>query len=86
MTYRKSILLLISLSMIAALVACSSSSTPPITVTLSVVPTSLQVGATQAITATVANDSANRGVTWSCTPGNSAATCGSFSSDRKSVV
>src|ERR1017187_7067047 len=80
MTYRKSILLLISLSMIAALVACSSSSTPPITVTLSVVPTSLQVGATQAITATVANDSANRGVTWSCTPGNSAATCGSFSS------
>jgi hypothetical protein len=81
MTYRKSILLLISLSMIAALVACSSTSAPPpITVTLSTVPTSLQVGATQAITATVANDSANRGVTWSCTPGNSAATCGSFSS------
>jgi hypothetical protein len=30
------------------------------------------------ITATVTGDSAHAGVTWSCTPGNSAATCGSF--------
>ncbi len=81
MTFRKSILLLISLSMIAALVACSSSSAPPpppsITVTLSTVPASLQVGATQAITATVANDSKNGGVTWTVTCG-SAGACGSF--------
>lgn len=79
MTFGKSIFLLIALSLIAALVACSSaySPPPPITVTLSTVPTSLQVSATQAITATT-DDAA--GVTWSCTPGNSAATCGSFSS------
>ncbi|HXO04788.1 MAG TPA: hypothetical protein VN884_04055 [Candidatus Sulfotelmatobacter sp.] len=30
------------------------------------------------VTATVSGDSAHAGVTWSCTPGNSAATCGSF--------
>ena len=80
MTSRKSLLLFISLSMIAALLACSSSShpaPPAITVTLSAVPASLQVGATQAITATVTNDSANAGVNWSCTP---VGTCGSFSS------
>ncbi|SPE45111.1 conserved exported hypothetical protein [Candidatus Sulfotelmatobacter sp. SbA7] len=82
MTFRKSLLLLISLSMIAALVACSSSSssTPPppaITVTLTAVPATLQVDANQAVTATVTNDSANAGVNWSCTP---VGTCGSFSS------
>jgi len=82
MRFLRSFSLLITLGMIAALVACGGSShkSQPITVTLSAVPTSLQVSATQAITATVANDSANGGVTWSCTPGNSAATCGSFSS------
>jgi ABC-type glycerol-3-phosphate transport system substrate-binding protein len=86
MTFRKSILLLISLSMIAALVACSSSSTtttpppPAITVTLTspaTFPTVLYVNDTLSVTATVANDSANGGVIWSCSPGNSAATCGS---------
>jgi hypothetical protein len=30
------------------------------------------------VTATVTRDSANAGVTWSCSPGNSLATCGSF--------
>ena len=35
-------------------------------------------GGTAQITATVTGDSKNAGVTWSCTPGNSAATCGSF--------
>jgi hypothetical protein len=30
------------------------------------------------VTATVTGDSAKAGVTWSCTPGNTAATCGSF--------
>jgi hypothetical protein len=68
MTFRKSILLLISLSMVAALVACSSSSssTPPpppsVTVTLSSIAASLPVNSVTPITATVANSSA--GVTW----------------------
>ncbi|MGB8013007.1 MAG: hypothetical protein WCF68_15445 [Terriglobales bacterium] len=73
MTIRKSLLLLLTLSMIAALVACSSSSKAPTTVTLSSVPAILLVNATQSITATT-NDAA--GVTWSCTP---ASTCGTFS-------
>ncbi len=68
MTFRKSILLLISLGMLAALVACSSSSsTPPpitITVTLSSVATSLTVDSQTPITATT-NDTA--GVTWTVT-------------------
>jgi hypothetical protein len=93
MTFRKSILLLLSLSMIAALVACSSSNssttTPPvITVTLSsptTFPTILYVNDTLSVTATVANDTANGGVIWSCAPGNSAATCGSFSSGASAV-
>lgn len=66
--------------MIAALVACSSSShttPPPISVTLSGAPTSLQTSATAPLTATVANDSTNAGVTWSVTCG-SAGACGSF--------
>ena len=47
-----------------------------IAVTLSTAPpASLQTGATAAIAATVANDSANKGVTWSCAPANA---CGSF--------
>src|SRR5208282_1994952 len=69
MTFRKSILLLLSLSMLAALVACSSSSssTPPpitITVTLSSVATSLTVDSQTPIKATT-NDTA--GVTWTVT-------------------
>ena len=83
-TFLKAILLLIGLGMIAALVGCSSSSSqvppPAITVTLSSTPASLVVSGTLSITATVANDSTNAGVTWSCAPGNSASTCGSFSS------
>jgi|HubBroStandDraft_1064217.scaffolds.fasta_scaffold00949_15 hypothetical protein len=95
MTLRKSLLLLISLSMIAALVACSSSSsTPPppppaITVTLTsptTFPAILYVNDTLSVTATVANDSAQGGVIWSCTPGNSAATCGSFSSGANAAA
>jgi hypothetical protein len=82
MTFRKSILLLISVSTIAALVACSSSSTTPppppaISVSLPTPLTSLAVNATASISATVVNDSANAGVTWSVTCG-SAGACGSF--------
>jgi hypothetical protein len=87
--FSKSISLLISLSMIATLVGCSSSSnhsgggggTTP-TVSLSNAPASLSTGGKLSITATVTNDSGNGGVTWSCTPGNSAATCGSFSASK----
>jgi hypothetical protein len=39
-------------------------------------PSAMNVSATASIVATVANDSLNQGVTWSCTP---ASTCGSFS-------
>jgi hypothetical protein len=53
--------------------------TPPpqsIIVTISSAPpASMMVGATQGVSATVTNDSANAGVTWSCTPASS---CGSF--------
>ena len=80
MTFRKSILLLTSLSLLLALVACGSSgssSTPPpaITVALGTTPTSLYVNDLTRVTATVANDPANGGVTWSCAPAGS---CGLF--------
>jgi hypothetical protein len=64
------------------LTSCSSSSstttTPPaITVALSTAPpTSLNTFQTASVAATVANDSANAGVTWSCAPAGS---CGTFS-------
>jgi hypothetical protein len=49
----------------------------PVSVSLSTPPpASLNIGATAPIAATVGNDSANAGVTWSCAPAN---TCGSFS-------
>ena len=76
MTFRKSILLLLGLGMIAALIGCSSSShtTPPvvITVTLGAVSTPLTVNSQTAITATT-NDTA--GVTFACAPAGS---CGAF--------
>src|SRR5271165_2805814 len=75
MTFCKSTLLLIALTTITGLVGCSSSS-KPITVALVSAPTSVVVNSQTNITATVAHDSKNGGVTWSCTP---AATCGSFS-------
>jgi hypothetical protein len=53
--------------------------TPPpqsIVVTISSAPpASMMVGANQGVSANVTNDSANAGVTWSCTPANS---CGTF--------
>jgi hypothetical protein len=49
-------------------------------VTVSPVTASVQVGLTQMVTATVANDSANKGVTWALSgAGCSAATCGTLS-------
>ena len=69
MTFRKSILLLISLSMIAALVACSSSA-PPHHGHTEHRSEPLTVNSQTSITATVSNDSANGGVTWSCSGGH----------------
>jgi hypothetical protein len=78
MTLRKSILLLIALTTIAALVGCSSSSNQPLTLTLNTVPTSLQVNSQTALVASVDNDKANGGVVWSCTTTPTGSPCGSF--------
>lgn len=65
----------------AMLVACGGGShggggNNPISVALSgTVPTSLTENATASLTATVTNDSAAKGVTWSCAPSGA---CGSF--------
>lgn len=80
MTFRKSILLLIGLGMVAALVACSSNNnTPPtvITVSLSSVTGPLPVNSANAITATT-NDP--QGVTWSVTCASTTTSCGTFTS------
>src|SRR5437016_5615818 len=55
----------------------SQQTTPPaIVVTITTAPpASLGVGGTAGVAATVVNDTANAGVTWSCTPSS---TCGSF--------
>jgi len=83
--YVKTISTTLAVCMMAALVACSSGSssstggggggTTPISVALTGAQSSLSPNATDAITATVSNDSAAKGVTWSCTPASS---CGSF--------
>lgn len=81
MKFMKTITTFLALSMVAALVACSSgskSTTPPppvISVSVSGAPASLVVNGTASVTATVTNDSANAGVTWTCSPASS---CGSF--------
>jgi hypothetical protein len=73
MTFRKSILLLMGLGMMAALVACSSSSHPvPLTVSLGSVPSTLPVNSQTSIIATT-NDTS--GVTFACAPAGS---CGTF--------
>lgn len=78
MTFRKSILLLVALATIAALVACSSSSTPPITLSLNSVPTSLAVNSQTPVVASVNNDKANGGVVWTCTTTPTGSPCGTF--------
>jgi hypothetical protein len=71
--------LLFTVGLIAVALGCSGTSTGkgPVAVTMGAAPTSTFVNDTTPITATVTNDSANAGVTWSCTP---AGTCGAFSS------
>lgn len=81
MNYVKTITTTLALSLMAASVGCSSGSktttTPPpaIGVSVSGAPASLGVNGTAPITATVTNDSANGGVTWTCAPSGS---CGTF--------
>jgi len=82
MKFRQTIFALIVLSMVAALVACSSSSSKPVVQPISVAfsgtpPTSLAENSTSSLTATVSNDTASGGITWACTPANA---CGGFSS------
>lgn len=70
---------------LALLNACGGGSgggggtTPPpqsiVVIISSAPPASMMVGANQGVSATVTNDNANAGVTWSCTPANS---CGTF--------
>lgn len=86
MTLRQGILLLISTSMMAALVACGGPSYQtipvlPISITfIGTPPASLMVGATLSLTAVVTNDAANEGVAWSVTCGSTGTgACGSFS-------
>ncbi len=83
MTPRRIVSLFASAALTIWLTACGGggSSTPPtppaISVALSATPSSLVVGTTTSITATVSNDSANAGVKWTVTCGSAA--CGSFS-------
>ena len=56
--------------------ATVSITAPPISIGISTAPpASLQTNATTSVAATVSNDPANKGVTWSCAPSGS---CGSF--------
>jgi hypothetical protein len=72
----------ISVSMIAALVACGDPKykAPPIVVTFaSPPPASLDTGTGVGLTAVVTNDTNGSGnVTWSCIPGEPSGQCGSF--------
>jgi hypothetical protein len=84
MTLRKSILLLISVSMIAGLVACGGGSSHPATITLSSVPANLTVNSQTSITATVANSTGT--VSWTVTCASTTSACGSFSATTGTQV
>ena len=81
MKFLQTISLLSVVGLIAVSLGCSGTSTPgkttPVAVTMGAAPTSTFVNDTTPVTATVANDSADGGVTWTCAP---AGTCGAFSS------
>lgn len=81
MKSRSVIFSLIAASLAVALVGCSSSSkqaAAPITINLSVVPSTLAEGSSTPIFALVNNDGLNEGVTWAVSCGGSA--CGTLSS------
>lgn len=88
MKFPESICVPAALALTAALAACggggsgttTSTTPPPISVALAGAPASLLTKATAALTATVTNDSANAGVTWSVTCGSTGTgACGTFS-------
>lgn len=66
-----------------SIAGCGSSSKKPLTVTISMAPTTLAVSSTGNVVATVANDPANGGVIWSCTP---SVACGSASFNPSSTA
>ncbi len=84
MNFRQTILSVISLSLLATLVACgggsSNTTTPPATISVAMgtPPASMAESTWQNFTATVSNDSTSGGVNWSVACGS--ANCGSFSS------
>ena len=96
MIFSKSLLLVLSLSLMAVLVGCSSSNpssnnpppndtTPSISLSTTPIPapSSLLVNGNLSVTATVTNDSKNGGVTWSAACGNtSSGGCGTFSANQ----
>src|SRR2546421_2806635 len=71
------LLLLVAVVALSGCAGGSQQTTPPaIVVTITTAPpASLGVGGTAGVAATVVNDTAGAGVTWSCTPSS---TCGSF--------
>ncbi len=71
------LLLLVAIVVLSGCGGGSQQTTPPaIVVTITTAPpASLPVGGTAGVAATVVNDTAGAGVTWSCTPSS---TCGSF--------
>jgi hypothetical protein len=86
--FRQSFFLFAALAASVAMVACGGSGsgtttiTPPpaISVAIAGAPVSLLTNATAALTASVSNDSANAGVTWSVTCGSTVTgACGAFS-------
>jgi hypothetical protein len=81
------VLMLATVVTVAGLNGCDGCSGNPrlheISVTITTAPpATIAPNGTASIAATVANDRANAGVDWTCTPGNSLATCGSFSSTQ----
>src|SRR5438552_16286945 len=73
------LLLLVALVAVVVLAGCGGGSQqivpPSVVVTITTAPpASLPVGGTASVAATVTNDTANAGVTWSCTPSSA---CGS---------
>jgi len=71
------LLLLVAIVVLSGCGGGSQQIVPPtVVVTITTAPpASLPIGGTASVTATVTNDTANAGVTWSCTPSS---TCGSF--------
>jgi hypothetical protein len=77
---RKSLWIVLLALGVTYVAGCGGSNSNNILVSISQAPPGILAPGASAVsvTATVTGDSAHAGVTWSCTPGNSAGTCGSF--------